>query len=266
MKALRTYGNRPYSVAVLHGGPGLPGTAAPVAREISKDTGVLEILETRDSVAGQITELVEVLREHADLPVILVGHSWGTVLCYVTAARYPKLVKKLILVSTPALEIKDHPEYEPIWLSRLPERERIELLSLQEAVWDGKGRDKRETMGKLFRLIVRADSYDQLPEEDDVLEYQPDINMSVGQEFRVMLESKDLLYLGRKIRCPVVAIHGDYDLRPARVVREPLSGIIRDFRFHLLEKCGHYPWMERYARDMFFKVLREEISHGLAGD
>ena len=266
MNKHRVWGPPPYRVAVVHGGPGLPGSVAPVARELSKDTGVIEILETRDSVAGQIMEMVEVLSKHVDLPVILVGHSWGAVLCYMTAARYPELVKKLVLISTPALEIKDRPEYEPIWLNRLPERQRIELLSLQEFVWDGKGGDKSEAMAKLFRLIFQADSYDLFSEEDEVLEYQSDINMSVGQEFRKMLENKDLLNLGWKIKCQVIAIHGDYDLRPARVVREPLSGIISDFRFHLLEKCGHYPWLERHARDEFYKVLREEIIHGLTGD
>jgi pimeloyl-ACP methyl ester carboxylesterase len=266
MNNFRTWGKPPYEVIVVHGGPGLPGSAAPVARELSRDTGVIELLETRGSVEGQITELAEVLKEHADLPAILVGHSWGTVLCYMTAARYPDLVRKLILVSTPALEIQDRPEYLPVWLSRLPEKERVEMVSLQEFVCDGQEGDKSQAMAKLFRLIARADSYAPLPIKDEVLEYQPDINMSVGQEFMEMLESKELLNLGRKIKCPVVAIHGDYDLRPARVVREPFSGLIKDFRFYLLEKCGHYPWIERYARDKFFKVLREEITHGLAGD
>ncbi|MHA2061833.1 MAG: alpha/beta fold hydrolase, partial [Candidatus Sifarchaeia archaeon] len=35
MKNLRIYGNKPFNIAVLHGGPGAPGEMAPVARELS---------------------------------------------------------------------------------------------------------------------------------------------------------------------------------------------------------------------------------------
>jgi len=72
--------------------------------------------------------------------------------------------------------------------------------------------------------------------------------------------SNRLLELGRKIRCPVVAIHGDYDPHPAAGVKEPLSRVLRDFRFVLLENCGHYPWRERLARDEFYSVLLAFVS------
>ena len=37
---LRMYGNKPYVVAVIHGGPGALGEMAPVARELSLNTGI----------------------------------------------------------------------------------------------------------------------------------------------------------------------------------------------------------------------------------
>ena len=259
MKNYRTWGKPPYKVAVVHGGPGLPGSVAPIARELSKDTGVIEVLETKDSVEGQIEELAGVLKEHADFPVILVGHSWGAVLSYMTAARYPTLVKKLIIIGMPALEMKDRPDYTPIWLSRLPEKERVEFLSLEKSVWDGEEGDKSEDMGILHRLTAKADSYAFVSEKDEVLEYQFGINKSVGTEFHEILKTTELLDIGGKIKCPVVAIHGDYDLRLASVMADPLSDIIKDFKLVLLEKCGHYPWMEKFARDKFYEVLRKEL-------
>ena len=65
--------------------------------------------------------------------------------------------------------------------------------------------------------------------------------------------------MGKKIKCPVTAIHGDYDPHLADGVRIPLSRVLKDFKFILLEKCGHEPWIEKYAKDKFFNVLREEI-------
>jgi len=259
MKNYRTWGKPPYKVAVVHGGPGLPGAVAPIARELSKDTGVIEILETKDSVEGQIEELAGVLKEHAEFPVILVGHSWGAVLGYMTAARYPTLIKKLIIIGMPALEMKERPDYTPIWLSRLSEDEGVELITLQSLVLEGEEGDKSEAMRTLYRLIAKADSYAFNSEKDEVLEYQSGISNSVGTEFHEILKTTELLDIGTKIKCPVVAIHGDYDLRLASVMAEPLSGIIKDFRLVMLEKCGHYPWMERHARDKFYEVLRKEL-------
>ena len=57
MKNLRIYGNKPFSVAVIHGGPGAPGEMAPVARELASVKGVLEPLQTADSLEGQVDEL-----------------------------------------------------------------------------------------------------------------------------------------------------------------------------------------------------------------
>ncbi|MGB9939451.1 alpha/beta fold hydrolase [Methanosarcina sp.] len=68
-----------------------------------------------------------------------------------------------------------------------------------------------------------------------------------------------LLELGKEICCPVVAIHGDYDPHPFEGVKEPLFRNLKDFRFILLEKCGHRPWIEREAKERFYSLLRNEI-------
>ena len=260
MKNFRTYGNKPFTVAVVHGGPGAPGSIAPVARELAKDIGVLEPLQTKNSIDGQIEELADVIKTNADIPAVLIGHSWGATLSYMTTARYPALVKKLILIGTPPLEVKNRPDLTPIWLDRLSEAERVEFLSLENFVWDGAAEDKSASMGRLFRLIAKGDSYDQIPSKDEVLEYQLDINVSIFRELDKLWKKIDLIELGRQITCPVTAIHGDYDPRPAAAVKAPLAGIIKDFKFILLEKCGHYPWMEKHARDDFFKILKKEIA------
>jgi pimeloyl-ACP methyl ester carboxylesterase len=68
-----------------------------------------------------------------------------------------------------------------------------------------------------------------------------------------------LLECGAKIQCPVVAIHGDYDPHPAEGIRRPLERTLKDFRFILLEKCGHTAWIERMAKDIFYQTLRKEL-------
>ena len=130
MKALRKYGEPPFRVVVIHGGPGAPGEMAPVARRLSAGRGVLEPLQTAASVEGQVEELSGVLNEHADLPAALVGHSWGAWLGFMVAARYPASVSKLILVGSGPFEAEYAAGIMAIRLSRLDEDERAELRSL----------------------------------------------------------------------------------------------------------------------------------------
>ena len=104
MKNYRLYGSRPYKVAVIHGGPGGAGGMAKVASYLSKIGGVIEPLQTALSIKGQSLELQKTLLDHADLPLILIGYSWGALLSLVVTAENPKLVQKLVLIGCPPLE------------------------------------------------------------------------------------------------------------------------------------------------------------------
>ena len=258
MNNLRTYGHQPFNIAVIHGGPGAPGEMAPVARKLASDSGVLEPLQTVNSVDGQVEELKDVLEKYGDSSLILIGFSWGAWLSYILTARYPSLVKKLILVSSGPFQEKDAAKILETRLSHLNANEKKEVLSLLSAL------NSRGILGNGFvrfgELMNKADSFSSLPDDTGGLESNPDIYQKVWTRAVKMRSSGELLQMGSKIQCPVVAIHGDYDPHPAVGVREPLSHVLKDFRFILLEKCGHRPWFERYAQDIFYNTLRREIS------
>jgi pimeloyl-ACP methyl ester carboxylesterase len=259
MKNLRTYGRKPFTVAVIHGGPGAPGEMAPVARELSSLTGVLEPLQTKNSLEGQIQELRGVLKNNADLPVVLIGHSWGATLAFIVTARYPRLTKKLVLIGSGPFEQKYADNITPDRLNRLTEADRIEAIKLIEAINDSATVDKNRTMARLSELYAKADTYAPLTPKSEVLEFSEEINRKVWAEAKKLRVSGELLKMGKQITCPVVAIHGDYDPHLAEGVREPLSRILKNFKFIMLEKCGHEPWLERYARDKFYEVLKNEL-------
>ena len=262
MKNYRLWGKPPYKVAVIHGGPGAPGSIAPVARELSLTMGVLEPFQTKASLEGQIEELAGVLKMRADLPAVLVGHSWGAWLAYFVAVRYPVLVKKLILVGSGPFRQEDAENITPDRLNRLSEKERIEIFDLLDIVSGNDAEVRDKAMARLGELWAEADTYDALPPEIDPepLPVSDEINRKVWAEAEKLRKSGELLKIAKKIKCPVVAIHGGYDPHTASGVKEPLSHVLKDFKFILLKKCGHEPWMERYARDEFFRILREEIA------
>ena len=232
---------------------------APVANELSSVGGVLEPLQTADSIDGQVEELRGSLERAADLPVSLIGFSWGAQLAFIFAARFPSYVKKLVLLSCGAFEEKYAEGIMTTRLGRLTEGERIELNALIDILNDPAARDKDSALARLGRLISKADAYDSLSVGDENLEVRYDIYQSVWREARELRRSGRLLEIGREIRCSVVAIHGDHDPHPPDGVKIPLSGVLRDFRFILLKKCGHRPWLEREARLPFYELLKKEL-------
>ena len=66
-------------------------------------------------------------------------------------------------------------------------------------------------MAQLGKLISKADSYDPLPYDSEVLEYQYDIYKNVWKQASDLRSKGELSRLGKNIQCPVVTIQGDYD-------------------------------------------------------
>ena len=78
MKNLRKYGKAPFNIAVIHGGPGVPGEMAPVARQLSTNWGILEPLQTAISLEGQVQELKSVPEENGSLPITILWNSFSS--------------------------------------------------------------------------------------------------------------------------------------------------------------------------------------------
>lgn len=262
IKNFRKYGNAPFTVVVVHGGPGAAGEMAPVARTLSSARGVLEPLQTAVSLKGQVEELSDVLEENGDPPVTLIGFSWGAWLGFMCSAAYPHLVKKLILIGSAPFEEKYAEGIEAVRLHRLSEKENREVESLIERLHNPTAKDRGPAFERFGALFSKADAYDPVlraSHECESVDYRVDIFLRVWPEATALRSSGKLLAIGRKIGCPVVAIHGDYDPHPASGVEKPLAAVLRDFRFVLLKNCGHRPWIEREAGEDFFRILNAQI-------
>lgn len=255
----RFYGHPPYCVVVVHGGPGALGGMAPVARELAKDGGVLEPIQTAASLAGQVEELRCLVVRHARPPIVLIGSSWGAMLGFLLAAEHPELVGKLILVGSGVYEDCYASGILDTRMARLDERQRKESLLLIEALADPRGQDKDHVMARLGAIWAVADAYAPEPHALESTSCRFAIHQAVWADAEALRRDGGFLERGGRIRCPVVAIHGDYDPHPAEGVRKPLSGVVRDFRFVLLEHCGHLPWTERDAKEAFYRMVREAI-------
>lgn len=255
----KVYGDKKIKVVVVHGGPGAPGSAQPIAEQLGKSHGVLEPFQTKTTIDGQIEELKQMIQRKSETPVYLIGWSWGAWLAYLTTANYPALVKKMVLVSSGPFEAKFATKIMETRLNRLSEDESKKVQEIMSNLQKGK------TSPKLFmefgKLMNKADTFQSIANiQKEDFPFEPKVYNGVWTQAAKLRETGELLEIGKLIKCPVVAIHGDYDPHPSEGVEKPLVEILRDFKFILLKNCGHEPWNEKEAKDEFFKTLEKELS------
>jgi pimeloyl-ACP methyl ester carboxylesterase len=260
---IRKYGSSPFNIVVIHGGPGAAGSLAPVARELSKNFGILEPFQTKRTIEGQIQELKVLLETHGEIPYALIGHSWGAWLGYIYASRYFSGVRKLIMIGSGPFLGKYARSIMDTRMQRLTGNQRTELTTMLKSLEDPASRDKDNIFMKVADLIRKADTFSPIDLPEVSVHCRYDIFQSIWKEAEELRNSGELLRFADHILCPVTVIHGDYDPHPFKGIVKPLSSRIKSFKFNLLEKCGHEPWNERYAREEFYRILMGEI--GFAG-
>lgn len=260
MEKFKMYGQKPFSIALIHGGPGAPGGMKSLAEELSKKYSIIEPYQSCNSIDGQVEELKEILTSHAALPVVLIGHSWGAWLSYLFASKYPQMVSKIILIGCGAFESKYLSKMNSTRSNALTNDENQRVSELFEILNDPNASFRKEALQEFGSLMAKSDAYSPISLENETLDFQPDVFGKCMNELTHIRNTGALLDIGKTITCPVLAIHGMQDPHPHEGVEEPLRKTISNFKFVLLENCGHTPWNEEYAKDQFYKVLYDELS------
>jgi pimeloyl-ACP methyl ester carboxylesterase len=255
----RKYGQAPYKLVLVHGGPGAVGEMGVVAQELSSVFGVVETLHRTNTIANQIEELRIVIEQETTPPVNLIGFSWGAWLSILFTSKFKKYVKKLILIGCGPLETKYAAEIYTTRLSRLNIAEQRQFRILLESFTNKNIRDLQAAFNELSILIYKTDTYDSFQFKDDNIELQPEVFLSVWKEAEVLRKECVLLKAVKKIDLPIFVIHGDYDPHPANGIIKPLQQYSRNFDYEILRQCGHKPWIEMHARSRFYDLLRKII-------
>lgn len=115
-----------------------------------------------------------------------------------------------------------------------------------------------DAFGVLEHLQTK-NSTDELLEELCGIAFHEEQFKSLMDEAVSMRASGELLNFSDHIKCPVIAIHGKKDPHPWRGVKEPLENRLNEFKMYVIDKCGHDPWKEYYAKDEFFAILKSEM-------
>lgn len=261
---VRRYGSPPRRLVVLHGGPGAPGTVAGLARELAVDgTGVLEPLQSAQSIDGQVRELAETLEAEGPGPCIAVGSSWGAMLAVLTAQRHPHRFSRLVLVGSAPFDPSGGAATAAARWARMSDARRAEFERLQALI---AGPDRRRAAAAFARsadLLLEVDHLDPIVDHLEVMAYQLEVFEAVWGEVSRRRATDTLLDPALPLSCPVVVLHGDHDPHPLAGVVAPLGAITGDLAVEVLERCGHLPWLERGARKRFLAVLSAAVRSGV---
>ena len=265
---VREYGDRGPQVILLHGGPGGPGYMAPVGRALSRSFRVLEPMQRRSggdplTVAQHVADLSELIETRCsgtgDLPS-LVGSSWGAMLALAYAAENPEPPLSIVLIGCGTFDAESRSRYKTTVDSRMtPEvRARLDRLKTEVADSDERFRQQGEAVLPLY-------CFDPVTTDLELLDADRLGNRDTWDDMVRLQEEGIYPATFTRITAPVLMIHGDHDPHPGPMTRALLEKHLPALVYHELARCGHYPWLERYARDEFFEVLSSWLMRQVTG-
>lgn len=167
--------------------------------------------------------------------------------------------RTVVLVGSGPFRVRDARTISRRRRTRLSDSEWAEYVALSRLLSRRGGRNRPAAMRRLGELSERADAYDPISHLRARGRMDPTALRTVGAEAAEMRRNGTLLRVVRRVRAPVLVVHGANDPHPIRGVVDPLRRAGLDLRVVPLERCGHEPWWERHARARFFSVLRREL-------
>ena len=253
--AYRFHGNRGMTVALLHGGPGALGSLLPLAEAMKGRFRLLEPFQRGSgglplSVQRHVEDFHELVTETCGgLPVAVIGHSWGAMLGLAVAAAYPGEVRSLVLVGCGTFDPASRLEMKKTLENRMGENVLEEIRALE-----GETLDPGERVRRYVELTGRFYSFE--PEGSwDPLSFDARAFEESWADMLRLQEEGVYPAAFSAIRCPVLMIHGAGDPHPGRMTRDLLGPFIPGLQYVELPECGHFPWMEKRAREKFLSLL-----------
>lgn len=257
---VREYGEPGATLLVLlHGGPGAPGYMAPLARALAaRGYHVLEPLQRSSApdliltVDRHVEDLQQILAP-LNHPVIL-GSSWGAMLALAHAAKYPGVASALILVGSGTFSLASREEFSRRLEMRGGHEMRRALDALDEEA-AREGLDPDEKLRRHVAIVDQAYSYDLISPELELLDIDGVGNKQAWQDMIALQERGVYPSAFERIDVPALLIHGDVDPHPGDWIHRELLPHVPQLEYIELERCGHYPWMERFAREAFLEQV-----------
>jgi proline iminopeptidase len=217
------------------------------------------------TLASEIAD-IEKVRQYFHLDsVVLLGHSWGTVLALEYALRYPERVSRMILMNPAPASTADYKQLRTEWLEKRPEdMEQRKTISASAAYKEG----DPDAVTAYYRIhfkpaLARREDYEMIIARLRASFTKEGILKSRAIEARLMNDTwsspdYDLLPKLKSLRIPTLVISGDHEFIPAATAEHITQGV-PNAHMVTLKDCGHFSYLEcpaavREQIDAFFRA------------
>lgn len=263
----RNYSSGAARVIVLHGGPGAPGSAGPIAERLAETFAVAEPWQRSSGGA----EPLSVARHIADLhefvgaccggaPPTLVGESWGAMLALAYAAAHPEAAGPLVLIGCGTFDREARQRLQQTMAERMDPELRGRMREIADRVADA-----GERLRLTYELTQRLYDFDPLPEESHVSIASLDLagHTETWEDMLRLQEERVYPAAFASIQSRAIMLHGAYDPHPGTLIYASLKPYLPQLEYREWERCGHSPWRERHAREEFFAFLRSWLEQAV---
>jgi proline iminopeptidase len=254
-------------VILLGGGPGLnPGYLVPICQNMTgyrfiiphqrgSGQSKMDKVDSLNMSTDKYVEDLEALRIQLKLSkLIIAGHSWGGMLGFAYAAKYPDKVDRLILLGPGGITSTFFTYFDSNIQMRLHEEDNEEAKKSTAR----EGGLKAIIPGYFFnreRALIMKNMLDStLMNRNQSAIYKFTIkSYTATQADRV----KDI----RKYKNPVYIIQGRQDPIGESTVYETKEALPQT-KFTFIEECGHFPWLEEEkAVAEFYQLLNSALKN-----
>jgi proline iminopeptidase len=202
------------------------------------------------TLASDIADLDKVRQFfHLD-SVVLLGHSWGTVLALQYAIQHPDRVSDLILMNPAPAAAADFNELKRDWVEkRRDDVERKKAIASTPEYING----DPEAVTAYYRVhfktaLAKPEDYEKVVARFHSSFTKEGVLKARAVEAHLMTEtyslpSFDLLPQVKSLRIPTLVITGDHEFIPSSTA-EHITESITGARMVLLKNCGHFSYLE----------------------
>lgn len=258
---------------VIHGGPGLSQDyLLPELANLSENYTVIfydqracgkstgKIDADSITIENYIDDLDAIRKYFGFNKISILGHSWGGFLAMKYAITHPESVEGLILSNSMSASDKELSLFIDEWVRRTaPFQKEIQEIETSKEFLAG----NPDVIEKYHKLIYSTYCYD--PANVDLLNLRLSSTAAINgskvcQIFleTVFVQPFDLHKELSNLDIPTLVMHGDFDPVPV-CSAENLHRSISGSKYILMEKCGHFPFVEN--GQTFFRHLNEFLEN-----
>jgi len=206
-------------------------------------------------------EDLEALRQHLKVDrLLLVGHSWGSILAMAYASSYPGKVEQLTAIAPGGVSPEFHQWYSDNIFARLHTQDKEVITYWRSALQQGVDRDLATS--EMVRAAFLGYFYDRSKALAWTARLPKGFLSAAVADIMIPVLTKtfDIRASLSRIDCPVFIIQGYQDPVGQKPVEE-MHSLIKSSTLRYIPKSGHFPRVEQ--PDQIRTALREFLSsHG----